>query len=82
MRRLPLTHGEAWPRDSTRVIPLNLSEALDPRDVLRFSLYYRAASALAPPWEVVAADVDLSAGRGAPRAAARHDAVGRNRAAG
>jgi hypothetical protein len=57
-----LTHGESWPRDSTRVIPLTLSEALDPRSVLRFGLYYRAASALAPPWEVVAADVDLSAG--------------------
>ena len=42
--RLPLTHGEAWPRDSTRVIPLNLSEALDPRSVLRFGLYYRAAN--------------------------------------
>ncbi len=63
VRRLPLTHGEAWPRDSTRVIPLTLNEALDPRDVQRFSLYYRAASPLAPPWEVVAADVDLSAGR-------------------
>jgi hypothetical protein len=64
VRRLPLTHGEAWPRDSTRVIPVNLSEALDPRDVLRFSLYYRAASVTAPPWQVVAADIDLSAGRG------------------
>jgi hypothetical protein len=63
VRRLPLTHGEAWPRDSTRVIPLTLNEALDPRNVQRFSLYYRAASPLAPPWEVVAADVDLSAGR-------------------
>jgi hypothetical protein len=63
VRRLPLTHGEAWPRDSTRVIPLTLNEALDPRSVQRFSLYYRAASPLAPPWEVVAADVDLSAGR-------------------
>jgi hypothetical protein len=63
VRRLPLTHGEAWPRDSTRVIPLTLNDALDPRNVQRFSLYYRAASPLAPPWEVVAADVDLSAGR-------------------
>ncbi len=63
VRRLALTHGESWPRDSTRVIPLTLSEALDPRSVQRFSLYYRAASAMAPPWEVVAADVDLSAGR-------------------
>jgi hypothetical protein len=62
VRRLPLTHGESWPRDSTRVIPLTLNEALDPRSVLRFGLYYRAASPVAPPWEVVAADVDLSAG--------------------
>jgi hypothetical protein len=67
VRRLPLTHGEAWPRDSTRVIPLNLSEAIDPSDVLRFSLYYRAASVTAPPWQVVAADIDLSAGRGPPQ---------------
>jgi hypothetical protein len=67
VRRLPLTHGESWPRDSTRVIPLTLSDALDPRDVLRFSLYYRAASPLTPPWEVVAADVDLSAGRESPQ---------------
>ncbi len=67
VRRLPLTHGEAWPRDSTRVIPLNLSEPIDPRDVVRFSLYYRAASAAAPPWQVVAADIDLSAGRAPPQ---------------
>jgi hypothetical protein len=66
VRRLPLTHGESWPRDSTRVIPLTLNEALDPRSVLRFGLYYRAASAVAPPWEVVAADVDLSAGHPPP----------------
>lgn len=63
VRRYPLTHGEAWARDSTRVIPLTLNEALDPRNVLRFSLFYRAASPLSPPWQVVAADVDLSAGR-------------------
>ena len=63
VRKLPLTHGEAWPRDSTRVIPLTLNDVLDPRSVLRFSLYYRASSPLSPPWEVVAADVDLSAGR-------------------
>jgi hypothetical protein len=63
VRRLPLTHGESWPRDTTRVIPMTLSDALDPRSVLRYSLYYRAASPLAPPWQVVSADVDLSAGR-------------------
>lgn len=60
--RYPLTHGEAWAADSTRTIPLTLNEALDPRSVLRFSLFYRAASPLSPPWQVVAADVDLSAG--------------------
>jgi hypothetical protein len=62
VRRYPLTHGEAWAADSTRIIPLTLNDALDSRDVLRFSLYYRAASPLSPPWQVVAADVDLSAG--------------------
>jgi hypothetical protein len=67
VRRLPLTHGEAWPRDSTRVIPLTLNDSLDPRNVLRFSLYYRAASPLSPPWEVVAADVDLATGQEPPR---------------
>lgn len=63
VKRVALTHGEAWPRDSTRVIPLTLNEGIDPRNVQRFSLYYRAANPLSPPWEVVAADVDLSAGR-------------------
>lgn len=67
VRRLPLTHGEAWPRDSTLVIPISLNEALDPRTVVRFGLYYRAASPLSPPWEVVAADVDLSAGKEPPQ---------------
>jgi hypothetical protein len=67
VKRVALTHGEAWPRDSTRVIPLTLNEAIDPRNVQRFSLYYRAASPLSPPWEVVAADVDLSAGREPPQ---------------
>jgi hypothetical protein len=66
VRRLPLTHGEAWPRDSTRVIPLTLTEALDPRAVQRFGLYYRAASPLAPPLEVTAAEVELSPERGSP----------------
>jgi hypothetical protein len=65
-RHLPLTHGEAWPRDSTRIIPLALAEPLDPRTVLRFGLYYRAASPLAPAWEVVAAEVDLPSGGAAP----------------
>ena len=64
--RLPLTHGEAWPRDSSRIIPLTLREALDPASVVRFGLYYRAASAFSPAWEVVAADVDLSGGHPPP----------------
>jgi hypothetical protein len=59
VRRLPLVHGEAWPRDSTHIIPVKLSEALDPRNVVRFSLYYRSASPLAPELEIVAADVEL-----------------------
>jgi hypothetical protein len=67
VRRLPLARGEAWPRDSTRVIPLTLTEPLDPRAVVRFGLYYRAASPLAPDWEVAAADVELSSGHDPPQ---------------
>jgi hypothetical protein len=59
VRRLPLVHGEAWPRDSTHIIPVKLSEPLDPRNVGRFSLYYRSASPSAPELEIVAADVEL-----------------------
>jgi hypothetical protein len=59
VRRLPLVHGEAWPRDSTHIIPVQLSDALDPRNVVRFSLYYRSANPSAPEFEIVAADVDL-----------------------
>lgn len=60
--RVPLTHGESWARDSTRLIPVSLSAPIDPRAVLRFSFYYRASSPLSPPWEVVAGEVDLSQG--------------------
>jgi hypothetical protein len=67
VRRLPLTHGESWPADSTRLIPLTLTDTLDPRAVLRYSLYYRAASPLTPDWEVVSADVDFSVGHEAPQ---------------
>ena len=59
VRRLPLVHGEAWQPDSTHLIPVKLSEPLDPRGVLRFSLYYRSASPLAPALEIAAADVEL-----------------------
>jgi hypothetical protein len=66
-RKLALTHGEAWPRDSTRVIPLNLADGIDPRNVLRFSLFYRASSPLSPPWQVVSAGVDVSPGHEPPQ---------------
>ena len=66
VRRLPLVHGESWPRDSTHVIPVSLSETLDPRNVVRFSLYYRGASPVAPAFEVVAAEVQLPSSSGAP----------------
>lgn len=65
-RRLPLTHGEGWPRDSTRIIPLTLGEPLDPRRVVRFGLYYRAVNIAAPPWQVAEAEVDVAPGRGRP----------------
>ena len=66
VRRLPLVHGEAWLPDSTHIIPVKLNEALDPRNVQRFALYYRAGSPLAPAWEVVAADVELASGQEPP----------------
>jgi hypothetical protein len=66
-RRLPLVHGEAWLPDSTHLIPLQLTEALDPRNVVRFALYYKAGSPLAAALEIVAADVELPSGDAAPR---------------
>ncbi|MDP9065635.1 MAG: hypothetical protein M3O06_07215 [Pseudomonadota bacterium] len=59
VRLLPLTHGEAWPRDSTRVIPLTLTEPIEPNAILRLGLYYRAASPLAIAWQIVSAEVEL-----------------------
>ena len=59
VRRLPLLHGEGWPPDSTHVIPVRLSDALDPRTVLRFGLYYHAGNPLAPALEIVSADVEI-----------------------
>jgi hypothetical protein len=67
VRRLPLVHGEAWLPASTHLIPLKLNDALEPRNVQRFALYYRAGSPLAPAWEVVSADVELPSGQDAPR---------------
>lgn len=66
VRRLPLAHGGAWPPNSTHLIPVKLNEALDPRDVVRFAIYYRAGSPLAPAWEVTAADVELPTAQGSP----------------
>jgi hypothetical protein len=67
VRRLPLVHGEAWLPDSTHLIPVKLNDALDPRNVQRFALYYRAGNALAPAWEVVSADVEIPSGQEAPQ---------------
>jgi len=67
VRRLPLVHGEAWLPDSTHLIPVKLNDALDPRNVVRFALYYRAGSPLAPAWEVVSADVEIPSGQEAPQ---------------
>jgi hypothetical protein len=66
-RRLPLVHGESWPRDSTHIIPVKLNEPLDPRNVLRFSLYYRGASPLSPALEIVSAEVELPAAGDSPQ---------------
>ena len=66
VRRLPLVNGEAWPHDSTHVIPIKLSDPLDPRNVVRFSLYYRSASPLAAGLEIVAADVQLPTANESP----------------
>lgn len=66
VRRLPLVHGEAWPRDSTHIIPVKLNDALDPRNVMRFSLYYRSASPTPSELEIVAADVELPSAKDAP----------------
>ena len=66
VRRLPLVNGEAWPRDSTHVIPVKLSDPLDPGSVVRFSLYYRSASPSAPGLEIVAADVEVPSSKESP----------------
>jgi hypothetical protein len=67
VRRLPLAHGEAWLPDSTHLIPVRLSESLDPRNVRRFALYYRPGSALSAPFEIISADVELPSGNGEPQ---------------
>ncbi|HEY6618912.1 MAG TPA: hypothetical protein VIY68_05145 [Steroidobacteraceae bacterium] len=67
VRRLPLVHGEAWLPDSTHLVPVKLNDALDPRNVVRFALYYRAGNPLAPAWEVVSADVEIPSGQEGPQ---------------
>jgi hypothetical protein len=67
VRRLPLVHGEAWLAASTHLIPVTLNEALDPRNVQRFALYYKAGNPLAPAWEVVSADVEIPSGQDSPQ---------------
>ncbi len=66
VRRLPLVKGEAWPRDSTHVIPVRLSDPLEPRSVVRFSLYYRSADPSSQGLEIVAAEVELPSGSRSP----------------
>jgi hypothetical protein len=66
VRRLPLVHGESWPRESTHIIPVTLNDPIDPRNVVRFSLYYRSVSPLAPTFEIVSADVELPSNRATP----------------
>jgi hypothetical protein len=65
-RRLPLAHGEAWLPASTHLIPVQLSESLDPRNVLRFALYYRATAPTGAPLEITSADVEVADGHAAP----------------
>jgi len=67
VRRLPLVHGESWSPDSTHIIPVKLSEPLDARNVLRFSLYYRGANPLSPALEIVSADVELPSSGDSPQ---------------
>jgi hypothetical protein len=59
VRHLPLVHGEAWLPDSTHIIPVKLNDPLDPRSVVRFGIYYRAAGLAATGLEILAADVEL-----------------------
>ncbi len=65
--RLPLAHGDSWSRDTTRVIPLSLSDPLDPRTVMRYGIYYRAATPESPPWEIASAAVELPSGGATPQ---------------
>jgi hypothetical protein len=66
VRRLPVAHEDSWLPDSTHLIPLKLDESLEPRNVQRFAIYYRPSSALAAPFEIIAADVELPSVNGEP----------------
>ena len=59
VKHLSLVHGEAWARNSTHMIPVELNEPIDPRNVVRFSLYYRNANPAFAEFQIVAADVEL-----------------------
>ncbi len=65
-RRVALTHGEAWSRDSTHVISVELAEALDPRGVMRYAIYYRGAAPDLPAWEIASAEVETAGAGTAP----------------
>ena len=65
--RLPVAHPEPWLPDSTHLIPLQLSEGMEPHDVQRFAIYYRPSSAVAAPFEIIAADVELPSSSGNPQ---------------
>jgi hypothetical protein len=45
---------------------VKLSDPLDPRSVVRFSLYYRSAGPTPQGLEIVAADVELPSGKQSP----------------
>jgi hypothetical protein len=63
LARYQLTHGEAWPAGSTRVIPVALPEPLDPAAVARFGIYYRPPTA-SGPWEIASAQLSAMSGGG------------------
>jgi hypothetical protein len=62
-RRLPLGAGEAWPKGSTRVIPLALSPPLDPEAVARVGLWFRGPAGPPDAWSVASAEVYALRGR-------------------
>jgi hypothetical protein len=66
VRRLPVAHEESWLPDSTHLIPLKLDQSLEPRNVQRFSIYYRPSSPSMAPFEIIAAAVELPSISGEP----------------